>query len=238
VREGALGRLLLTGLCAFCFLLFAGLGIWQVDRLRWKLDLIDRVEARLAAPPEVIGRPPALASLPPRDLEYRKVRVTGTFDHERETLVEALTERGAGFWVMTPLRTAGGPVLVNRGFVPKERRAPASRTDGQIEGPVSVTGLIRLDEPEGRFLRANRPAEERWYSRDVTAIAAARGIDDAAPFFIDADATANPGGYPIGGLTVVSFRNTHLIYALTWFALAALSLWGGVLTYRTSATRG
>jgi surfeit locus 1 family protein len=128
--------------------------------------------------------------------------------------------------------------LVNRGFVPKERRAPASRTDGQIEGPVSVTGLIRLDEPEGRFLRANRPAEERWYSRDVTAIAAARGIDDAAPFFIDADATANPGGYPIGGLTVVSFRNTHLIYALTWFALAALSLWGGVLTYRTSATRG
>lgn len=238
MREGALGRLLLTGLCAFCFLLFAGLGIWQVDRLRWKLDLIDRVEARLAAPPEVIGRPPALASLPPRDLEYRKVRVTGTFDHERETLVEALTERGAGFWVMTPLRTAGGPVLVNRGFVPKERRAPASRTDGQIEGPVSVTGLIRLDEPEGRFLRANRPAEERWYSRDVTAIAAARGIDDAAPFFIDADATANPGGYPIGGLTVVTFRNTHLIYALTWFALAALSLWGGVLTYRTSATRG
>lgn len=238
MREGALGRLLLTGLCAFCFLLFAGLGIWQVDRLRWKLDLIDRVEARLAAPPEVIGRPPALASLPPRDLEYRKVRVTGTFDHERETLVEALTERGAGFWVMTPLRTAGGPVLVNRGFVPKERRAPASRTDGQIEGPVSVTGLIRLDEPEGRFLRVNRPAEERWYSRDVTAIAAARGIDDAAPFFIDADATANPGGYPIGGLTVVTFRNTHLIYALTWFALAALSLWGGVLTYRTSATRG
>jgi surfeit locus 1 family protein len=238
VREGALGRLLLVGLCAFFFLLFAGLGIWQVDRLRWKLDLIDRVEARLAAPPEVVERPQALAALAPRELEYRKIRVTGTFDHGRETLVEALTEQGPGFWVLTPLRTAGEIVLINRGFVPKERRTPASRAGGQLQGVVSVTGLARLDEPEGRFLRANRPAEERWYSRDVTAIAAARGFGPVAPFFIDADATANPGGYPIGGLTVVSFRNTHLIYALTWFALAALSLWGGVLTYRTSAKRG
>jgi surfeit locus 1 family protein len=164
--------------------------------------------------------------------------VTGTFDHGRETLVEALTEQGSGFWVLTPLRTAGGIVLINRGFVPKERRTPASRAGGQLQGVVSVTGLARLDEPEGRFLRANRAAEERWYSRDVTAIAAARGFGPVAPFFIDADATSNPGGYPIGGLTVVSFRNTHLIYALTWFALAALSLWGGVLTYRTSAKRG
>jgi surfeit locus 1 family protein len=238
VREGALGRLLLTGLCAFFFLLFAGLGIWQVDRLRWKLDLIERVEERIAAPAEVIGGPQALAGLPPRELEYRKVRVSGTFDHGRETLVQALTEQGPGFWVLTPLLTAGGIVLVNRGFVPPERRAPASRGQGQVGGTVSVTGLARLDEPEGRFLRANRPAEERWYSRDVSAIAAARGLGSVASFFIDADATANPGGYPVGGLTVVRFRNTHLIYALTWFALAGLSLWGLVLTYRTSAKRG
>jgi surfeit locus 1 family protein len=53
-------------------------------------------------------------------------------------------------------------------------------------------------------------------------MAAAHGLSNVAPFFIDADATPNPGGLPIGGLTVISFPNNHLVYALTWFALAAM----------------
>ena len=84
-----------------------------------------------------------------------------------------------------------------------------------------MVGLLRLSEPGGGFLRANRPAEGRWYSRDVQAIGRAEGIAALAPYFVDADATANPGGWPRGGLTVVRFPNSHLIYALTWFVLAA-----------------
>jgi surfeit locus 1 family protein len=72
----------------------------------------------------------------------------------------------------------------------------------------------------------------------VPAIAAARGLGEVPGVFLDADATANAGGLPVGGLTVVRFRNHHLIYALTWFALAALSLWGLMMTARTSAKRG
>ncbi len=79
-----------------------------------------------------------------------------------------------------------------------------------------------MSEPKGGFLRSNDPAADRWYSRDVAAISAARGLTDTAPYFIDADATANPGGLPVGGLTVIAFRNTHLVYALTWFALALM----------------
>ena len=52
-------------------------------------------------------------------------------------------------------------------------------------------------------MRPNRPAEDRWYSRDIAAIAKARGLRNVAPFFIDADATPNTGGYPVGGMTVV-----------------------------------
>jgi len=122
--------------------------------------------------------------------------------------------------VLTPLRTTdGNVVLVNRGFVPPERREPATRRDADT-GAVTVTGLLRMTEPKGAFLRTNDPSANRWYSRDVAAIAAARGLAPVAPFFIDADATLNPGGYPIGGLTVITFANNHLIYALTWFALA------------------
>lgn len=225
-------RWLLPALCLVGACLFGALGVWQLERRTWKLDLIERVEARVAAAP--VSLPPRVAwrALRARDIEYLRVRALGRFLHHRETLVEASTERGAGFWVLTPLLTDQGIVLVNRGFVPRERRAPASRSAGQVAGDVAVTGLLRPSEPEGRILRANRPHEERWYSRDVAAIAAARGLASPAPFFVDADAAPNPGGYPVGGLTVVGFRNTHLIYAVTWFALAAMCGAGLVLSIR------
>ncbi len=166
------------------------------------------------------------------DDAYRRVRVTGTFDHSAETLVQAVTEQGAGFWVMTPLRTTEGVVLINRGFVPTDHSAPAARRAGQVDGPVTVVGLLRTTEPGGAFLRSNDPASGRWYSRDVAAIARARHLTQVAPFFVDADATPNPGGYPVGGLTVIRFSNNHLIYALTWFGLALLCLSAVVLTVR------
>ena len=95
-----------------------------------------------------------------------------------------------------------------------------------------MTGLLRASEPDGAFLRANAPDEGRWYSRDVAAIARARGLSDVAPYFIDADATPNPGGHPVGGLTVVRFRDSHFSYALTWFGLSILSLAGGAIVLR------
>ncbi|HVX81743.1 MAG TPA: SURF1 family cytochrome oxidase biogenesis protein, partial [Devosiaceae bacterium] len=104
------------------------------------------------------------------------------------------------------------------------RRSAATRQAGQIAGETQVTGLLRISEPGGGFLRANDPAADRWYSRDVAAIARARGLGTVAPYFVDADATPNAGGLPVGGLTVIRFPNNHLLYALTWFALAALLL--------------
>jgi surfeit locus 1 family protein len=124
---------------------------------------------------------------------------------------------------MTPLLSDRGfTVLVNRGFVPPERVDPRTRGPGQRSGPSLITGLLRLSEPGGGFLRRNDPVHDRWYSRDVAAIARARGLRPGAtaPYFIDADATPNPGGLPVGGLTVISFPNSHLVYALTWFGLA------------------
>jgi len=226
-------RRLLAGLLLLA-IAFAALGVWQVERRAWKLDLIARVDRRLQAAPEPLPPPAAWRRIGPED-GYRRIRTRGVFLHGAETLVQAVTERGAGFWVLTPLRTSVGTVLVNRGFVPPERRSPATRASGQTAGQVIVIGLLRLSEPGGGFLRSNAPAENRWYSRDVAAIARARGLTGTAPFFLDADSGANPGGWPVGGLTVVRFRNTHLIYALTWFALAALATGGAALLWRERA---
>jgi len=208
------------GLGALALLVFASLvslGIWQLERRQWKLALIEQVDRRLAAPPIPA---PAPASWPRigRGDAYSRVTVHGTLNDGRATLVQAVTALGPGYWVMTPLTTDHGfTVLVNRGFVPTDRKSRYAR----VPGPVTITGLLRVSEPKGGFLRSNDPAASRWYSRDVAAIAAAKSLGPVAPYFIDADA-ASGAGWPRGGLTVVAFPNNHLQYALTWFVMAAL----------------
>lgn len=220
---------------AFVFLTLLGLGTWQVQRRAWKLDLIARTDARVHAPAVPAPGPAAWGQVGPDDA-YRHVTLSGRFLNDRETLVQAVTDYGAGFWVLTPLRREDNSlVLVNRGFVPGDRKDPARRPEGQVADVVRVTGLLRLTEPGGAFLRANDPAADRWYSRDVAAIAAARGLSDVAPYFVDADETPNPGGLPLGGLTVIAFPNNHLVYALTWYGLALML--GGFFVYRRYGRR-
>lgn len=224
--KGARGKaarpsLWLTVLSITAFVLLIALGLWQIERRAWKLALIDRVEQRVHAAAQPIPSPATWAAVSAASDEYRHVAVTGRFLHDRETLVKAVTEEGGGYWVLTPLqRDDGTLVLINRGFVPTERRNATTRQDGNPQGQVEIAGLLRVTEPKGGFLRTNDPVHDRWYSRDVAAIVTARGLHDVAPFFIDADAGSQSGSGPIGGLTVVRFPNNHLIYALTWFALA------------------
>lgn len=204
------------------------LGVWQVERRAWKLDLIRQVDARVHAPASPAPGPDRWPTISRDADQYRHVVLHGVFENDRETLTQAVTDYGPGFWVLTPFRThAGFTVLINRGYVPAERRAPASRAAGQISGETTVQGLLRITEPKGGFLRANDPAKDSWRSRDVQAIAARRGLTTVAPYFVDADAAPNAGGWPVGGLTVIRFPNSHLVYALTWFGLALMLAAGG-----------
>jgi len=223
----------LTVLSLIAFVVLIALGVWQIERRTWKLALIDRVEQRVHAPAQPIPSRASWPSISAASDEYRHVSVSGRFLHDRETLVQAVTEEGPGYWVLTPLlRDDGTTVLINRGFVPSERRAPSTRQSGNPDGQVVVTGLLRVTEPKGGFLRDNVPQHNRWYSRDVAAIAAARDLQNVAPFFVDADAGSQAAGGPIGGLTVVRFPNNHLIYALTWFALAFMLAGRLFVTFR------
>lgn len=226
-------RLVLTTALSVLAVVFIALGSWQVQRLFWKLDLIARVDARVHAEPVPAPPLPEWPGISAEKDEYRRVTAQGAFDHEREVLVQAVTERGAGFWVVTPIvQEDRSTILINRGFVPSDRRDPAARAQGQTSGIIDVTGLLRMTEADGGFLRSNAPADGRWYSRDVVAIAKAQGLTNVAPYFIDADATPNPGGLPVGGLTVVSYRNSHLVYAVTWYVLALMSAAGIFVVHR------
>jgi surfeit locus 1 family protein len=209
-----------------------GLAAWQVQRRAWKHALIEAVDSRSSAAPVAAPGPSEWPRITQERDAYRRVTITGRFAHDRETLVQAVTERGGGFWVLTPLIGERFTVLVNRGFVPPDRRDPATRAAGNPAGAVRITGLLRITEPGGGFLRDNDAQADRWHSRDVAAIAAARGLKRTAPYFIDADAAPNPGGYPVGGLTVIRFSDNHAVYALTWLALALGCLFGAKLIWQ------
>jgi surfeit locus 1 family protein len=214
---------------------FVALGVWQVERRDWKHALIAAVGSRARAPAVPAPGPATWRAITPERDGYRHLRVTGRYLPGRETLVRAVSERGAGYWVLAPLDTGRFTVLINRGFIAPDQRQTPRREPG---GTVTVTGLLRVTEPGGGFLRRNDPAAGAWYSRDVAAIARARGIVHAAPYFIDADArpatpiaptiatARTPPGAPIGGLTVIRFADNHAAYALTWFAMALLSAGG------------
>ncbi|MFC0252098.1 SURF1 family protein [Massilia consociata] len=263
--RSATARRVLAVVALLLVVLFAGLGTWQVVRLQWKLDLIARVDARVNAAP--VPPPPAArwAQVTRESDEYRRVRLAGHYLYEFTTPVQAVSELGAGFWLLTPLCTEEGHIVfINRGFIHAADNRPgtyaanraAARTDpcagkGKTLGETTiVTGLLRISEPGGGFLRENDPSTNRWFSRDIAAIAAARGLAGGAvaapngapvvaPFFIDAGKNQDPSGAPeraIGGLTVISFQNNHLVYALTWYVLALMVLGAWWWVGRHSAT--
>ena len=231
-RSAKKRRALHWGWALMALVLFAGfatLGTWQVQRRSWKLDLIERVNQRVAAPAADAPGRRDWSRISAANDEYRHVRLAGRFIVGRDVRVQAVTTLGSGFWLLSPLQlTDGSVVLVNRGFVPPQWVPPSSgkAASGTPQADVIVTGLLRLSEPGGGFLRANDPAADRWFSRDVAAISQARGLRGAAPYFVDAGAApagtpADPSA-PVGGLTVISFHNSHLVYALTWYALALM----------------
>ncbi|MQB43906.1 SURF1 family protein [Rhizobium sp. ICMP 5592] len=200
------------------------LGTWQVERLHWKEGLLADIAERQSAPPVPLSAIEAMAASG-GDIEYRVVTATGHYLNDKERHFFTTYEGDAGYHVYTPLQLADGRYLfVNRGFVPDVDKAPEKRMQGQLTGEQTVTGLARAKlagQPSG--IPDNDLAKDIFYWKDLDAMAASDGLpkDKVLPFFVDAGKAPNPGGLPIGGVTIVDLPNSHLQYAVTWYGLAA-----------------
>lgn len=214
----------LLGLVVLAILV--ALGTWQVERLAWKEALIASIDQRMS-----VDAVP-LAEMETRyrmhgDVDYMPVSVTGRFHHAGERHFLATWQGKSGFHVYAPLELADGRiVMVNRGFVPYDLKDPARRAAGQVEGEVTISGLARnpLSGKPSWILPDNDLAGNIFFWKDRDAMVRSAGLPSAVeivPFFIDADATPNPGGWPIGGVTLIDMPNNHLQYAATWYGLAA-----------------
>ena len=206
------------------------LGVWQMERREWKLDILQRISTNQAAPPMTLDE---LLSGTPLRHEYGRVKVAGTFEHGKEFFLAARSLKNkVGIQVIVPLKTDDGRiVLFDRGWVPDRNAATQAAT--QSTGRVELTGIVRRSQIRARFAPENAPEKNVWFQADVPLM---RKMAGAPPdpkldtFFLDADATPNPGGLPVGGQTRLEIPNDHLQYAITWFLLA-LALVGVYLAY-------
>lgn len=209
-----------------------GLSLWQMERREWKRDILDRIAANQSAPPVPLD---VLLQADPLRREYGRVSIAGTFLHDKEFHLAARShDNDVGIQVVTPVVTERGAiVLFDRGWVPSTKKDPATRPAGQVAGRVQLTGVVRRAQVQGLFTPDDVPDKNVWFHVDVPRM---RKLAGAAPdpvldtFFLEADATPNPGGLPIGGQTHLDIPNDHLQYAITWF-LIALALVGVYLAF-------
>lgn len=203
------------------------LGTWQVERLHWKEGLLADIAERRSADPAPLSEIEQRA-VAGDDIEYCRIALSGTFDHTRERHFFATFEGRTGFYVYTPLTLADGRrIFVNRGFVPYEMKEPATRAAGEVSGEQAITGYARakLFGKPSMLVPDNDLPKNILYWKDLDAMAASTGLSDVIPFFVDVDASsANPGGWPKGGVTQFDLPNNHLQYAATWYGLAAALL--------------
>lgn len=207
--------------------ILVGLGIWQLDRRIWKENLIATLNARLARAPQDLPPRDAWPRLVQESNEYARVKFPAEFIEGEEALVytagSALRPdvKGPGYWVFAPARLAGGSlVLVDRGFVPADRKAASTRGEGAPHGSIDIVGVMRWPEKPDTFTPADEPQNNVWFVRDSKAIAAAKKWASVAPFYIEQESPAPPGGLPLPGKLAVALPNNHLQYAITWFGLA------------------
>jgi len=181
------------------------LGIWQVQRLAWKNEVIALIDARMAGTAGALPAAPTEA-----DNEYARVHLSGTIEAGE---LHALTSRGGlGYRVVAPLVLDDGRrVLLDRGFV-ADTAKDAPRPIGRVE----VEGTLHWPDETDRFTPDPNLERNIWFARDVAAMAAAL---DTEPVLVVASALSLPGTSPMP--VVAAIPNNHLGYAVTWFGMAA-----------------
>jgi surfeit locus 1 family protein len=211
---------------ALTIAILVALGVWQLNRKVWKEDLIDTLNIRLAQSPEKLPPSENWRDLTQANDEFRPVTSLVEFLPDSEAFVYTAGStfrpdvQGAGYWVFAPARLIDGSiVVVNRGFIPFDRKDLISRANG-TSGVVQITGVMRWPERQSLFMLSDDPKSNVWYARNLRTMAMAKHWGTMAPFYIDQESPIPPGGWPKPGKLQVILPNNHLQYAMTWFGLA------------------
>lgn len=208
---------ILTGLTAVAIVFLIGLGVWQVERLRWKEGLIAAADAAAAKPPAPLDD--LLTQAP--DLEFRKALIVcpGLASAPYVEL-QSIHDGQAGVRLISACRPVGQDfsLLIDRGFVGDEVSARPRVIETTL--PLVMVGEFRTFDKPGAMSPA--PRDGRFYARDTQAMARALNVTGSVrPEVVFAITAVNPEFAALRpSAPPAAFSNNHFGYALTWFGLA------------------
>lgn len=199
------------------------LGVWQLHRKAWKEGLIATLETQIKAEPLPLPPPSEWPGMTRDNSEFRRVKLRAYVSASAKpaylyTGASALRTdvKQAGYFIFVPAKLPDDQaVVVNRGYVPTDRKTEPAFGAGEI------IGYLRWPETPGWFVTEHDTKGDIWFVRDPVAMAKAQGWGPVAPFYIDQEAPVPPNGFPRPGPLTVKLKNDHLGYAITWFGLAA-----------------
>lgn len=229
---------ILTVLVAAAIVGMLWAGFWQVRRLHERQSLNATVRARAmatASPVEQWLTPSLSLDGAKRDVEWRVLQASGTYDTAAQVLIRNRSYEGApGYHVVTPLRLADGTaLLVNRGWVPiSPQVASLPAVPAPPSGTVTVEGRARATQERGAFGPSD-PSEGVLTELARVDIARLRQqlTYPVLPAYVELTAQAPEVTQPLPRLLPLPDLDDgpHLAYAVQWFIFSALGVVGWVL---------
>ncbi|MBV1866668.1 MAG: SURF1 family protein [Marinosulfonomonas sp.] len=200
---------LLFGLLGAAVLVW--LGLWQMQRLGWKQDVLAKIEARIGATP--VSQLPKFPD-PERD-QYLPIMLSGRIEQPELHVLVSRKQIGAGYRIIVPFDVSGRRVLLDRGFVRStDKNAPRLKAD------VTVTGNLLWPDDRTSSSPKNDQSKNIWFARDIDEMAS---VLQTEPVLIVVQSNTGDAIDPLP-VETNSIPNDHLQYAITWFLLAIVWL--------------
>ena len=198
---------LLFSIFVFFFIsIFIALGTWQIVRLNWKLELLNKIDVSLKK------EPVDLMTNPPED--YLKIKTSGVIDFDKQIYLYSLNEKGApGFNVVNPIIINNKNFLLNRGWIPFDKK---NTKEIDIFDHRIILGTLKKQTKGSKFKPVNDVKNNYWFTLDRNDILEYTN-KKFSPFVIYLN---NNLELPKPKIITVNISNSHKKYAITWFSLA------------------
>ena len=190
----------------FFVFVFIGLGTWQIIRLNWKNNLILEIENSLKNPPVELAQS--------KKENFLKIKTSGSIDFDKQIYLYNLNESGTpGFEVINPITIGDENFLINRGWIPFEKKGTQ---EINVFDHKNIIGTLRLQDRKNIFKPDNDLDENYWFSLNREDILKFTG-KNFSKYIIYLD-----GNYqlPRPKKITANISNNHQKYAITWFSLA------------------
>ena len=199
-------KFLFSAFIIFFILVFIGLGTWQIIRLNWKNNLILEIENSLKNPPVELAQS--------KKENFLKIKTSGSIDFDKQIYLYNLNESGTpGFEVINPITIGDENFLINRGWIPFEKKGSQ---EINVFDQKNIIGTLRLQGRKNIFKPDNDLDENYWFSLNREDILKFTG-KNFSKYIIYLD-----GNYqlPRPKKITANISNNHQKYAITWFSLA------------------